>query len=542
MVRIDKFKLKKEKNNVIHIDISQLDVKIDKSFSNKDEDWILSPENKGLGVINIKSLFKKDEKSDFMLEIRHYLNKRKSTFSHSSTLNDYKALRHFILRFLNYENISITSFSDINYNILLKYSEFIRRENTNTSIYYKNIIRVLNNITNINEIPVSNDVLKRNYPNVKLPQNKIKELIPYSKEQFIILSNIVKNMIHLYFKQDKKNKSLFIKSAYWYIAMYTGFNQTGMNSLKIESFNLIKKENGDIFQITCKKNRSKNGTQTMIIPIINGNELFLKVFNELKMIRGKIISPDLNIFSYFFNNREIEYLGRSCDFHKFYDVRKYIKEHNLKNVRIVSTSNIRQFFSSQIMNKTKSELLVSKIMGHSNLITTEKHYMKHQINSELKFKFNIVQNLMNSFSTNNSFNDWILFQNAFGISKLSIEELYLKIKNGYFDNAIGKCIKDSDYKEDKCKSYLNCLSCKNYSIVGETDLWKIISFKEALIKNCSEHDIQWVIDIIENTIKDMDTDLILLAKKRMAKYGAYPFWKNELMVKAIVKGYMNEYS
>ena len=182
------------------------------------------------------------------------------------------------------------------------------------------------------------------------------------------------------------------------------------------------------------------------------------------------------------------------------------------------------------------------MMGHSNIKTTEKHYIKHQINSELQFKFNIVQNLMNSFSNNNSFNDWVLFQNAFGISKLSIEEIYLKIKDGYFDNAIGKCIKDSDYKEDKCRSYLNCLSCKNYSIVGEIDLWKIISFKEAIIKNCFENDFQWVIDIIENTIKDMDTDLIFLAKKRMAKYGPYPFWKNELMVKAIVKGYINEYS
>lgn len=542
MARIDKVKLKKEKNNIIHIDVSQMGVKIDRSFSNKDQDWILSPENKGVGVINIKALFKENEKSNLMLEIRHYFKNRKTTFSHSSVLHDYKALRHFILRFLNHENISISSFSDINYNILLKYSEFIRRENTNTSRYYKNIIKVLNSISNIEGIPVSNDVSKRNYPNIKLPANKTKEIIPYSKEQFIILSRLVKDMLYLYFNQDRKNKSLFIKSAYWYIAMYTGFNQTGMNSLSIDSFNLIKKEKGDIFQVICKKNRSKSGTQTMIIPIENGNDLFLTVFNELKNIRREITSPDLNIFSYLFKNKEIEYLGRSSDFHNFYDVKKYIKDNNLKNVRILSTLNIRQFFSSQMMDNTKSELLVSKMMGHSNIKTTEKHYIKHQINSELQFKFNIVQNLMNSFSNNNSFNDWVLFQNAFGISKLSIEEIYLKIKDGYFDNAIGKCIKDSDYKEDKCRSYLNCLSCKNYSIVGEIDLWKIISFKEAIIKNCFENDIQWVIDIIENTIKDMNTDLILLAKKRMAKYGPYPFWKNELMVKAIVKGYINEYS
>lgn len=525
MPRIDKVKLKKEKNNIIHIDISKLEAKIDRSFSNKDQDWILSSENKEVGVINIKALFKENEKSNFMLEIRHYLKNRKNTFSHSCVLHDYKALRHFILRFLNHENISISSFSDINYNILLKYSEFIRRENTNTSRYYKSIIKVLNNISNIDGIPVSNDVSKRNYPNVKLPSNKTKEIAPYSKEQFIILSRLVKEMLYLYFNQDRENKSLFIKSAYWYIAMYTGFNQTGMNSLSIDSFNLIKKEKGDIFQVICKKNRAKSGTQTMIIPIENGNDLFLTVFNELKNIRREITSPDLNVFSYLFKNKEIEYLGRSSDFHNFLAVKQYIKDNNLKNVRTLSTLNIRQFFSSQMMDNTKSELLVSKIMGHSNIKTTEKHYIKHQINSDLQLKFNIVQNLMNSFSNNNSFNDWVLFQNAFGISKLSIEELYLKIKDGYFDNAIGKCIKDTDYKENKCRSYLNCLSCKNYSIVGEIDLWKIISFKEAIIKNCFENDIQWVIDIIENTIKDMTTDLILLAKNAWLNMGHILFGK-----------------
>jgi hypothetical protein len=540
MARIDKIKLKKEKNKIINLDVSSLDVKMDRSFSNKDQDWILLPDIRGVGVINIKSLFKQNNKSNFMLEIRHYLKIRRLALSHSTVVHDYKSLRHFILKFLNNEKLTISSFSDINYDVLLKYSEFIRCENTNTSIYYKTIIKILNNVEKINEISVSNDVLKRNYPNVKLPQNKTKSNIPYNEKEFIQLSKLVKGMIKLYFNEGSKNKALFVKSAYWYIAMFTGFNATGMNSLNEDSFNLVSGDKGDLFYVNCIKNRSKFGSQTMTIPLSNENELFLKVFNELKNIRAEIKSSNSNIFSYINNDNIFEYLGRPMDFHNLCAVRKHITENNLKNIRILSTLNIRQFFSTKMMDNTKFELLVSKMMGHNNVKTTEKHYMKHQVNPELKFKFNIVQNLMNSFSNNNDFSDWVIFQNTFGISELTLEEIHFKIKNGHFDNAIGKCIKDSDYKEDKCGSYLNCLSCKNFSIVGEIDLWKIISFKESLIKNCEKIKINWIVEIIENTIKEIDIDLIMLVRNRILKNGLYPFWKNELMVKTIVEGYINE--
>jgi len=398
----------------------------------------------------------------------------------------------------------------------------------------------LNNLSKNKEIKLSDDILKRNYPNVKFPKYQTRENTPYNDDDFLKLSLLVKNMIKLYFSGNCKNKSLLVKASYWYLAMYTGFNQTGMNSLNLDSFKLISKDNNKFFYITCEKNRSEQVKQIMIIPLSKDNDLFIKMFDELKKINTDVDCKDKNLFSYNLYEKTYEYLGESIAFHKLDDVKKHIEKNKIKNIKRLSTSKIRQFFSSKMMDSTKSVLLVSKMMGHKNVKTTEKHYMKHQINNDLKFKFNIVQNLMNSFSNNNDFNDWVVFQNAFGISKLTIEELHFKIKNGDFDNAVGKCIKDLNYKEDKCKSYINCLSCRNFTIIGEIDLWKIISFKESLINNCSSKDIDWILNLINNTISEIDNELLIVVKKRISKSGLYPFWKNELMIKTIFEEYISE--
>jgi len=56
MARIDKVKLKKEKNKIIHLDVARLDVKIDRKFSLDEKDWILPRKRKTGYNINIKSL------------------------------------------------------------------------------------------------------------------------------------------------------------------------------------------------------------------------------------------------------------------------------------------------------------------------------------------------------------------------------------------------------------------------------------------------------------------------------------------------------
>lgn len=547
MTRIDKVKLKKEKNKVINLDISRLKVKLDESYKDyNDESWYIKKEKSSDREIKISSLFTKkyfNKKYIFPIEFRHYLKQRKNIVARATLLSETKTIRHFILKFAEDTNTTIKSFKDIDYEILLKYSEYIRRQNTNTSIYYKRLLNILNNALKTEGINVSIDVIKRNYPNVKLPKNKTKEIILYSEEEFIVLSSLVKEMIKQYFTKGCTNKPLFVKSAYWYIAMFTGFNQTGMNSLKIDSFKLIKEESKSFFYVVCEKNRSVFGQQSMIIPLSDDNELFLKTFNELKRIRTEVSEMDKNLFTYINNGKLFEYLGISCDFHNLKMVKDYIQNNNIENINTLSTHKIRQFFSSKMMDKTKSEQLVSKIMGHKNIITTEKHYMKNKVDNNIKFKFNVVQNLMNAFSNSKQFDDWVAFQNTFDLNNLSAEEVYLKLKEGFFNNALGQCIKDNNEKEDKCRSYINCFCCKNYTIVGEIDLWKVISFKESLLKNYGKkNEIQWIVEIINETLKESESDLLLSAKQRISKYGLYPFWRNELMVKTILEDYETLYN
>lgn len=539
MSRIDKIKLRKEPNKIIDFKIESLkEREIDYSIDNNK--WLIKGKGKGDRDINIASIFQekkivKNEK--FPFEVRHFLIEYNKTHSSSSVLHKYNALRHFVLKFLEKKKIKIKSFSDIDYKILLLYSEFIRRNTPSSYRAYNNLISVLKYLRNNQKIKVSKDVLNSNYPNIKFRKRELNSIDIYTEKDFLILSKIVREMIKYSFENNFINTPLFIKSAYWYIAMFTGFNKTGMDNLKESSFYI---EENKFIYISAEKNRSISGEQNIVVPINKDNQLFFKTIKKLIENRSKISNENLNVFSYKSKNKIYEYLGVPSDFHNFLKVREYIKENNIKDVKVLSTLKIRQFFSYQMFDNTKSEKLVSEMMGHKNVNVTKRHYLRSNINKEMQLKFNIVQNLMNKFSLNKEFDDWVLFQKQFDIKNLSVEDVYNKLNEGYFDHAIGKCIKENPSElESKCHNYINCFKCKNYSVVGENDLWKIISFKENIIKNKDyKENLSWLCEIIDETIKEFSNDMLEKVKIKISKNGLYPFWRNEIMAITIIEEYL----
>jgi len=67
----------------------------------------------------------------------------------------------------------------------------------------------------------------------------------------------------------------------------------------------------------------------------------------------------------------------------------------------------------------------------------------------------------------------------------------------------------------------------------------LLSFKNAVEKEYkNENKINWVIELINNTIIEFDIEMIEEAKNKINNYGFYPFWKNELMANAIIKEYI----
>ena len=68
-----------------------------------------------------------------------------------------------------------------------------------------------------------------------------------------------------------------------------------------------------------------------------------------------------------------------------------------------------------------------------------------------------------------------------------------------------------------------------------------MSFRESLIeyksssKLFNEH-YKWIIETIDEIIKQMDRDEILEARQRLSK-SKHPFWKNQIMIKNITKEY-----
>lgn len=566
MSNINKFSKKIKKaneignSNIIDFNLEKLNTKYNTSeLPYGDKSWqFKNPDHKN--VIYIDRIVKEKYFYDYLpilKDMRFYCENQLKSFSHATILNQFGCIRLFF-SFLNEREIKINNLKDIDYNILVMYAEWLKGEKS-SNLKWNTIILILKNLSTYDEVEVSDDINNRNFPNYSFPKySEIKkEGVFYTKDEFDNVSKIIINIIKDYFNQNKNNtySDIFVKTSYWLFALCTGLNETALKTLRFRDIEILKEdENTKTYLITGIKNRSKNGIQQHTITIKkNKDNLIELVLNELKNINldlnnNEVLNNDF-IFNYpKFNNDRwnnksirsegfIKYKGNSIDLLKTTQFKNKITLFNLESIKL-STRMIRKHWAIGLLEATNSEQIVSRMLGHENINTTKEHYLKQSISKNAELKFNLFQELIYLFSKESNINDWVVFQERVGLKNLEIEDIINRIKNGGFDSSIGKCIKNENIV---CTSYLNCFNCNNYSILGDKDLWKVMSFREALIElkqNEYNYDELYkpIIETIDSILITFDKQDILKARQLLRK-NKHPFWKSPIMIKTITDNF-----
>lgn len=503
--------------------------------------WTIRSEDpnisESINLINIIDLNKYPYQISILKDLKFFFKNEINFCSYNSMYAYYKTIRYFFT-FVHKNKIDLYNLSDINYQVLFMYKEHLKSQN-NAFDKYTRLISILKKIKN-HEIKISDDLINGNIPKhtFKVLKNTAQNL--YTKDEFTKLFKVITNIINDYF--NKKNdipKHLFVKSSYWFIAFCSGLNETALKYMTVDSFDVKNDKDLTTYRFIGLKNRTSKGHQIATVSFNRDLEIhiFEKVMNELLKINNSyrhFISENDNPLSLFVH----EPYARSSKTYQIYRggigsmkenplYRKYLDEYKISHLSL-STQKIRNQWSNEMFDLSKSEQLVSSMLGHENLNTTLNHYMKNNISSEVQFKFNLLQQLMSCFSSNSNFNDWVIFQENFNISDSNIAEVVNKISSGYYSTGVANCFKQ---ETNLCSDYIKCFNCKNFSIIGEKDLWKIMSFRESLIE--LDKGYEWLISDITNIIKEFDQSLIIKAKN-LLKNSRHPFWRNNLMAEQII--------
>jgi hypothetical protein len=541
-IRIDKIKKKPSKNKIIDLEISKLNQKKDNNnYPYNSNKWIFKlnkTQNLYLNrLVNEESF---NSKIEIIKDFKYFLLNNNNILS-EKTLRSYYDNLKFFLKYEKLSNFNINKTFDINYNLLLNYSNYLQKNNEVMS-RYDGIRALLKRYAKTEDIHTNKDIKNNVYPTVKLnvTNNTIK---PYKEEEFQYLANFITQSLNNYFENKKlfgyKN---FCKCAYWYFSILTGLNKTALNSLKYNSIEKIKEnDNTDVYWVVGEKNRNNKGFQNALFAIRKENSLFKKVYNEIiknnKKLKQEIDNPSL--FTYEGLTGISKYNGVGDDINKLVIFKNYIKNNPLEEpIPTLSTSKIRNFLSASVYHKTKDEQIVSTMLDHENQSMTNTHYMKHKVNDKIILKFNTVQEIMVSFSKNENFDDWVTFQNSLNLKDTDLKTIIGRLKEGFYSSQVGQCIRHKKEIDNLCTSYINCFKCKHFSVIGERDAWKLMSFKEALFDlkgNSKEY--KWIYPIINNILSSFDKNILLESRKKLNNNGRHPFWKNKIIIKNITEQY-----
>lgn len=523
--------------------VNKIKLKKDLSFPEyHDDHWVI--ENKKgksrpikIQKISSESLFEKNKA--FIVDFRFFIQKYYSYLSFN-TLLDYCDNFKIFLSYLNEHEDNVLSFADISYNTLLGFGNFLQDKKGNVK-KYNVILSILKKSIHLEDIKLHQDIQELRIPKIKLSNNK-ETIKYYSEEDFESVVTIILYFINDYFNNNHSDTNTFVKFSYWLIACCTGFNKTALNSLSIDSFEFL--DNGSLL-IVGEKNRSSKGYQHITLNINENGKLLIKVIEELKKIREEnkqylsefeknTIFPlynqnfqknKKNSFKYISYNGNLNFLSKRSPIYK-----KIINNNSLNYV-LFSTLKIRNNWANKIFDLSQSEKITSKIMNHKSEKTTLNNYLNRRVSQEVQKKFLIFQELLYSFAKNTEFNKWSEFQKAFNVSDNDLDQIVFDLKNGVFETIIGNCLKDNS---SNCKNYLQCFDCENFSIIGEKDLWKIISFKELLKSEQGDRFID-VIQSIDDIISDFDDHLLLKVKEQYHSFGRHPFFKNKNIINVLIK-------
>jgi hypothetical protein len=506
--------------------------------------WVLkNPSGKGeklyINRISSSNVFNKNK--FFILDFYFFIEKNNDFLSFTSLQSYVSSLKVF-LSFLNENYPEINEFSDIDYNILISYSHFLQSKKNNKTKYGQ-LILFLRALLNLDANLINKDIIEGKIPNLKFKENKTKREY-YSEKDFEVIVKTIIYFINKYFKEsDSVEENVFVKFSYWLLASCIGFNKTGLNSLTVNSIEEIEKNK---FLIVGEKNRSTKGYQNITLNL-EKNNLILKVIIELKRINNQNANK-LNdnykntLFPLYNHNRSkenniseyISYDGNINFLEKGTKTRQEIDLISNNNFVMFSTLKIRNSWSNKVFDISKSESIASKMLNHKKATTTTKHYLNKKISNVIQKKFLLFQEILFCYSENKEFDKWIEFQNAFNIKNKNNEILIKEINNGVFQTFVGNCMKQDS---NVCRSYLQCFKCQNYSIIGDKDLWKVLSFKELLKSKNNKIEYQNIINSIEEIIENFDEKILNDVKSKYQKLGLHPFFKNEVVFKKIIEDY-----
>lgn len=546
-MRIDKIKIKPEKSNIvdIHIHNDGINSYDFKYYPYNHENWIIRNE-KISEIINISKIVEEtdfDKYISMLKDIKFFFKNEINALSYNTLYAYMKNFRYFFV-FLKDRNLEISTFKDVNYSVLTNYIEYLKTE-TNPYDKYSRFVNILKRMKNYKDIVLNSDIVENEIPISGFKHIKNEELNIYSKEEFKKLFNVINNIIDDYFNKNDIQEHLFVKSAYWFLAFCSGMNETALKNLNVNSFQIETNNNIKTYHFIGIKNRSKKGYQksSVSFEIKDATHTFDKVMNELVKISNSyqsliINKTDLNnLFThepYKRSGKQYQvYKGNIGAMMETPKYRYYVEKHDAKNISL-STQKIRNQWSNEMFELSKSEQLVSSMLGHESIRTTNEHYMKTNLAAGILLKFNVLQRLMNEFSKNKNIDDWVVFQKSFGIENEKPEEIIKKIESGYYTSALSNCFIEKTNKN--CSNYIQCFQCKYFSIIGDKDLWKIMSFRESIIEIDKNKEFNWLIDVIDMTIKDFDQDLIIKARTLLKK-SRYPFWKNNIMAEQMIIRY-----
>lgn len=535
-------------NNIVDFNLIR---KINISYPNNfpsygDNYWKIIDSSKNniplrIDKISTNENFNKNE--FFIKDFYFFYLKSKDIYSFRSLL-DFRSNIKVFIDFINKAEPNITTFSQVDYDILISYSNYLSNHKNNDK-KFQILKRFLLFLSTIDSNLVSNDILSHKIPKIKF-LSKIDNHSLYSEEDVSNISKIIIFFIRSYFNGDYHiaNENIFVKFSYWFFALCTGFNKTGLNGLSTESFELIEEdENQKKYLVIGEKNRSNHGYQHITLSVDNSEDnLFTKIIEELFNInnKNKCFLPE-NYKDTIFPLKNQNYIKNSSNSNAYIPyngninfllegtrTRSIINDNNFTYIAF-STYKIRNNWSNKVFNLSKSEKIVSKMMNHNEVDTTIKHYLNKNISLKILYKFNLFQELLYSYSINEEYTKWSIFQKEFNIDKKNIDIICKEINEGVYESFMGNCFQKEN---DHCKTYFNCFNCENFSIIGEKDLWKILSFKEIILskKESSvlfDSHYQPLISTIDSILSDFEVDVLIKAKNMFNKYGLHPFWKNE---------------
>lgn len=532
-MRADKFKKKTIKSNTINIIESKKIFKKDfKKY--KDDYWIVGK----LPTMNVRTdtIFSENDfykNKDLVINIHNFVLEEKKYITDKSTHVLCYDLRYFFRYIL--EKMDCINLADLDYNFLDTYAIYLKNTGQSKNKYEK-AKKILNKMKKYDYFSLHDDVYKDNYPvhnNFKKPE---KQKDYYDERTFNNIATCLTEIIENYFA-GKEKKSIFIKAAYWFLSCCTGFNKTAMDNLNKEYIEkAINKDDGNLFYlITGLKNRGKKGFQQSRISVPQ-NHIFEKVINELFVLHKEIREiheiNDSYLF-YYEHTKKNTFLKRyNGDYFKGDGVEHYFKKHDIEGL-IFSTQKIRNQWSLKMLSISESVNKVSQLLDHSNTNITLSHYLKSRLNKSVILKFKAFQELLYQYYHNENFEKWTDFQKILQINTTDIKEIIQKIKAGYYENSTGNCVSNENVN---CSNYFNCFNCKNYSVIGDKDLWKLISMRESIIE---EENIKfnWLIETINEILKDFDKDDLIRARRIRNEKGRHPYWKNQIMVKTLMNNF-----